>query len=717
MLEQNELSQQEKRRATSSHHNPEPHQTPTRKQHLILISESPTADCPPISKAGTICPASDRSPFEHRDLAKKPKAVDLEEYLNEDIDLPPSPTHTTTRSATLLGADILGDTSTRKEPSTLSDITIPHLPSTSSMSQSGSTTAPADTTTQVSPQDQAIVGSSDTDHHPVTTYALNPPPPGRLPADIRNRFITPVGTGWYPIHGQTLERLMFPITPNHQHDWKSLDGNKTLAVISRLKVTHNAADRVAAMSALERLLAMAFPGNAAIDIVLGDTIQAHVHPNSAYPFLVQGLTDRETRILKNEFVLAHEDIAVFFYPYDTALPITNYVLSLEGLVLTPSSANDTRAAAELVRFLSTAGEFIQFINQNHSNIPFDTEPNPSNFSVAHSDDACKYTAVPGQLPPHPLPPLLPSPTQPKLEEEATPTARAVAESLDVGAAATRASPPARVAGRSGEDHHSSSATLHNVQLHGGHSPPLTEDEDTSKSEIIDVQPPNGQSPPLTGSDAASDTDLDDTSTIDSLMGIGPHWEPTPDDGPPWLDAPGPQHQIHQPSTSRKKLRGGLRIASQDIQGGRKIGILALQETHIDDRHLESISRLFDNQLIIFNSSTESNSTSCGTAFMLNKRLVRWQDVSTQEIIPGRALLLSIPGRDPGENSTLNVLNIYAPNNPQENATFWSEIRTIWHRKKLKKPNIMLGDFNLVEDSSDKTLRTTIIRLPRKTSGT
>ncbi|KIJ34448.1 hypothetical protein M422DRAFT_263403 [Sphaerobolus stellatus SS14] len=438
----------------------------------------PTADRPSISKAGTIRPASDRSPFERRDPAKKPKAVDLEEYLNKDIDLPPSPTRTTTRSATLLGADILGDTSKRKEPSTLSNITIPHLPSASSMSQSGSTTAPADTTTQVPPQDQATVGSSDTDHHPVTTYALNPPPPERLPADIRNRFIAPVGTGWYPIHGQTLERLMFPITPNHQRDWKSLDGNKTLAVISRLKVTRNAADRVATMSALERLLAMAFPGNAAIDVVLGDTIQAHVHPNSAYPFLVQGLTDRETRILKNEFVLAHEEIAVFFYPYDTALPITNYALSLEGLVLTPSSANDTRAAAELVCFLSTAGEFIQFINQNHSNIPFDAEPNSSNFvrwilntlqvtssvvkrrntgpvlihnvfihpptiepaaykewisllhrlhydtrkgtgkpttaelcnvckSVAHSDDACKYAAVPGWPAAAPSPPSPP----------------------------------------------------------------------------------------------------------------------------------------------------------------------------------------------------------------------------------------------------------------------------------------------------------------------
>ncbi|KIJ48996.1 hypothetical protein M422DRAFT_247371 [Sphaerobolus stellatus SS14] len=424
----------------------------------FLFLNPPTADRPPISKAGTIRPASDRSPFERKDPVKKPKAVDLEEYLNEDIDLPPSPTRTTTRSATLLGADILGDTSKRKEPSTLSDITVPHLPSASSMSQSGSTTAPADTTTQVPPQDQATVGSSDTDHHPVTTYALNPPPPERLPADIRNRFIVPVGTGWYPIHGQTLERLMFPITPNHQHP--------------------GSYNRVAAMLALERLLAMAFPGNAAIDVVLGDTIQAHVHPNSAYPFLVQGLTDRETRILKNEIVLAHEEIAVFFYPYDTALPITNYALSLEGLVLTPSPANDTRATAELVRFLSTAGEFIQFINQNHSNIPFDAEPNPSNFvrwilntlqvtrsavkrrntgpvpvhnvfihpptiepaaykewisllhrlhydtrkgtgkpttaelcnvckSVAHSDDACKYTVVPGWPAAAPSPPSLP----------------------------------------------------------------------------------------------------------------------------------------------------------------------------------------------------------------------------------------------------------------------------------------------------------------------
>ncbi|KIJ31315.1 hypothetical protein M422DRAFT_266967 [Sphaerobolus stellatus SS14] len=210
-----------------------------------------------------------------------------------------------------------------------------------------------------------------------------PPPhtplPGLLPSNIRSRFITPTGTNWSTIYGQTLERILHPITPAHQRDWKSLEGNKFLAVISRLKVTRSAADRVAAMTALEQLLATAFPGNVAIDVILGDTIQEHVHPNSAYPFLILGLTDEETRILKNEVVLANESIATFFYPYDTSLPITDYAVSLEGLALPPSTQNDTRAAAELARFLSSATEITHFIAQHNDNIPFNEVPNPHNF--------------------------------------------------------------------------------------------------------------------------------------------------------------------------------------------------------------------------------------------------------------------------------------------------------------------------------------------------
>ncbi|KIJ43242.1 hypothetical protein M422DRAFT_253449 [Sphaerobolus stellatus SS14] len=413
------------------------------------------ADCrpltllPPIALlTGTICLASDRTPFDCKDPAKKLKVLDLNNYLNKDIKLPPSLTRTTTRNTVFLGADILEATSQQKNPlTTPGSPGPPHHSHIFPMSQDNSTATNTGDIIQVPPQDQGTAGS--------TSNAL------RQDTAHRN-IIRLLPTGSRTTSEPTLERIMYPITPNHQRDWRSLNGNKILALISRLKVTRNAADRVAAMSALERLL-LAFSGNVAIDI---------------------GPADNEIRVLKKEFVLANEEVAVFFYPYDTALPITEYAVSLEGLVLTPSTANDTRTATEPVCFLSMAGEFIQFINQHHDNIPFKTEPNPNNSCtmclstpptiepaaykswisllhclhydtrkgsgkqtaaelcnvcklVAHSDDTCKYAAVPGWPATAPSPPpLLSSPIPPILGVVPL-VAGVVVETLDMDAAVTQ----------------------------------------------------------------------------------------------------------------------------------------------------------------------------------------------------------------------------------------------------------------------------------------
>ncbi|KIJ40520.1 hypothetical protein M422DRAFT_256486 [Sphaerobolus stellatus SS14] len=331
------------------------------------------------AKAGTVRPANERTPLERKDPGKKPKVLDLAVYLDEDVDFPPSPTRSTKKGPILLGSDILSNllkipvlsappasVSPTLSPSTyMSHDNVPHTPTAPS---SGTTPLPPVTDGEASGQ-----SPQDPNHPPHAT------PPNRLPTNIRSRFIEPVGPDWPTIYGQTLERIMHPITPAHQRNWKTLDGDKILAAISRLKVTRNAADRVAAMTALERLLQTAFPENVEIDIILGDTIQEHVRPSSAYPFLVQGLSDEEIRILKNESVLANEDVAVFFYPYDTALPMTDYAVSLEGLVLTPSIQDDARAAAELIRFLSGLSEITHFIAQHNDNIPFNEVPNPHNF--------------------------------------------------------------------------------------------------------------------------------------------------------------------------------------------------------------------------------------------------------------------------------------------------------------------------------------------------
>ncbi|KIJ24719.1 hypothetical protein M422DRAFT_274442 [Sphaerobolus stellatus SS14] len=253
----------------------------------------PPASHLPLAKAGTIRSASDRTPFEQKDPAKKLKALDLANYLDQDIDLPPSPTRSTTKGPVLLGADILSHLPKKScpdktlgsaSPSILFDIFMPQASMTQGVSEPSGGTAPLP---------QGISGTSNNPHPQATDSTEHPPPLDRIPAS--------------------------------------------------------------------------------------DTIQEHVHPNSAYPLLVQGLSEGEARTLKNEFVLVNEEVATFFYPYDTALPITDYAVSLKGLVLTPSPQNDAQVATKLVRFLNGTAEVIQFITQHNENIPFDEVPDPHNF--------------------------------------------------------------------------------------------------------------------------------------------------------------------------------------------------------------------------------------------------------------------------------------------------------------------------------------------------
>ena len=60
------------------------------------------------------------------------------------------------------------------------------------------------------------------------------------------------------------------------------------------------------------------------------------------------------------------------------------------------------------------------------------------------------------------------------------------------------------------------------------------------------------------------------------------------------------------------------------------------------------------------------------------------------------MLVSIPWH---HNTEIHVLVIYAPNAVNENQTFWSDIQS--KLRDLAPPDIMLGDFNFVEDALDR----------------
>ncbi|OJT09202.1 LINE-1 retrotransposable element ORF2 protein [Trametes pubescens] len=127
----------------------------------------------------------------------------------------------------------------------------------------------------------------------------------------------------------------------------------------------------------------------------------------------------------------------------------------------------------------------------------------------------------------------------------------------------------------------------------------------------------------------------------------------------------------------------------------RIGILALQETHLDDARAAELTELFGRHVQIYHSPFEANPTgACGVAFVVNKRFVDAEMCALTVVQPGRAIVLDFPWV---EGTVLRMLNVYAPNVMSENAKFWEDLAT----PQTGKIDVMLGDFNMVEDGIDR----------------
>jgi len=152
------------------------------------------------------------------------------------------------------------------------------------------------------------------------------------------------------------------------------------------------------------------------------------------------------------------------------------------------------------------------------------------------------------------------------------------------------------------------------------------------------------------------------------------------------------------------MRGGGSVASRDkwehinqIIRDKKIGILALQETHITEKDIEYLEKKYT-RLKIINSSDPAHPNAKGVAIVINKYKLPWKEASHIEIEQGRALILTIPWH---RKSKINILTVYAPNDYNENETFWKSIEDTWNNNTLPIPDMMLGDMNMVEDAIDR----------------
>lgn len=177
-------------------------------------------------------------------------------------------------------------------------------------------------------------------------------------------------------------------------------------------------------------------------------------------------------------------------------------------------------------------------------------------------------------------------------------------------------------------------------------------------------------------------------------------------------------QAPRARTEAQRHRGvvaRLKIASLNIKGRRsgdikkwmhipqimrerKIGILAVQETHLTDELAQQFEDMFGNNLSLKFSPDPGTRNARGIALVLNKRLIKTDNVQETEIIPGQAIALKVPWHN---DQDIKLLAIYTPNAPGEIREFWKSIQNKIDANQGLKPNIVLGDFNLVEDAIDR----------------
>ena len=131
---------------------------------------------------------------------------------------------------------------------------------------------------------------------------------------------------------------------------------------------------------------------------------------------------------------------------------------------------------------------------------------------------------------------------------------------------------------------------------------------------------------------------------------------------------------------------------------KKISILCTQESHSDNAQIKRLNSQFSPNLKFIHTHNKDNPRSKGIIIIINLSKIKHAPLSVIEIIPGRAISATIEWP---ENTLTNILTVYAPNVPTDNANFWKSITTAIKDRTFPMPDIILGDFNMVEDPQDR----------------
>ncbi|KAJ7580886.1 hypothetical protein C8J56DRAFT_794918, partial [Mycena floridula] len=140
----------------------------------------------------------------------------------------------------------------------------------------------------------------------------------------------------------------------------------------------------------------------------------------------------------------------------------------------------------------------------------------------------------------------------------------------------------------------------------------------------------------------------------------------------------------------------------------RIGIPGVFASHLSPRQTQEIQTSFyGERMKIYSTIDPEHPDSAGgndvcpwcVAMVLNKELTNTQGVKVWYLIPGRAILMTIPWHG---KETITILFVYPLNDTMtNNAAFWRQLIQIFLESDIPIPDSMMGDMNVTEDKIDR----------------
>ena len=131
---------------------------------------------------------------------------------------------------------------------------------------------------------------------------------------------------------------------------------------------------------------------------------------------------------------------------------------------------------------------------------------------------------------------------------------------------------------------------------------------------------------------------------------------------------------------------------------KKIAILCVSESHSDNDQITKLNLQYGPNLHFTHTHNTQNPRSKGIVIVTNKNRTKSIPTNIHLISPGRAI--SFKTNWP-ENKKISILAVYPPNTPNENANFWKNLLTTIENEPTMQPDIIIGEFNTVEDAADR----------------